>query len=79
MPEACRVFGTSLALYTMNHYVALFLWRLVGFVVQQHCGLESTKRRNPGMGSVTGLDMTINDMSLLLSSDGYYSDFGAAA
>ena len=49
LPAACRQLGVPLALYTMSHYVALFIWHLLLHVAYQH--------RSAAMGSLEGGDI----------------------
>ena len=52
---------------------------MISHVIQQHQGRGTTQQDSPGTCSVVGSELTIDDVSLLLNSDGDDSDFGPAA
>ena len=52
---------------------------VISHVIQQHQGRGTTQQGSPGMCPVAGSELTIDNVSLLLNSDGDDSDFGLAA
>ena len=66
-------------MYTMSHHVVHFMERLAGHLQEQHRLGLSPALSSRGMGSITTVQSTVDDVSSLLDSDGDDSDFGLAA
>ena len=76
LQQACQQLSLPLAVYTMSHHVARFIWLLMQHVHTEHCAYLCPVKSSLDTPSISRTSGSMGDVSQLIFSEDDDSDFG---